>query len=72
MRALRFSAVLGFEIDADTAAALREGAGMLRSIAAERIRDELVRLLCGKNVRQVLTEYRDVFGRCHAAAGADV
>lgn len=61
MRALRFSAVLGFEIDADTAAALRKGAGMLHSIAAERIRDELVRLLCGKNAGQVLTEYRDVF-----------
>ena len=61
MRALRFSAVLGFEIDADTAAALRKGAGMLHNIAAERIRDEPVKLLCGKNVRQVLTEYRDVF-----------
>ena len=61
MRALRFSAVLGFEIDADTAAALSEGAGMLHNIASERIRDELVKLLCGKNAGQVLTEYRDVF-----------
>lgn len=45
MRAVRFSAQLGYSIEKETAAAIREMAGSLANISAERIRTELVKLL---------------------------
>lgn len=41
LRAVRFAARLGFEIAADTADAIRDLAGKCRTIAAERLRQEL-------------------------------
>lgn len=60
MRALRFSAVLGFEIEENTKKALFENRFLLKNIAAERILTELLKLLVGKNVLHVLDEYREV------------
>ena len=45
MRAIRFSAQLGFAIDPETALAIKEFAPKLSDISHERIRDELVKLL---------------------------
>jgi uncharacterized domain HDIG len=45
MRAVRFSAQLGYSIEAGTAAAIKKMAGNLKKISAERIRTELVKLL---------------------------
>ena len=45
MRAVRFSAQLGYEIDGDTLKAASELAPNLRRISAERIRDELEKTL---------------------------
>jgi putative nucleotidyltransferase with HDIG domain len=45
LRAVRFAAVLGFEIEEQTKAAIRERAGDLARISVERIRTEFVRLL---------------------------
>ncbi len=45
MRAVRFAVSLEFEIDAATWSALCQHAGALQQIAAERIRDELARML---------------------------
>lgn len=45
MRAVRFSAQFGFEIEAETADAIRKLAGTLKNISAERIQVELVKLL---------------------------
>ncbi len=45
MRAVRFSAQLGYSIEEGTAAAIKEMAGNLEKISAERIRTELVKLL---------------------------
>lgn len=45
LRAVRFSAQLGFEIEAETAAAIRKLAPTLERISAERIQTELVKLL---------------------------
>ncbi|MDR2043428.1 MAG: HD domain-containing protein [Clostridium sp.] len=45
LRAIRFSAQLGYEIEADTRAAIEELAAGLLRISAERIREELVKLL---------------------------
>ncbi|HEX7654050.1 MAG TPA: CCA tRNA nucleotidyltransferase, partial [Verrucomicrobiae bacterium] len=44
LRAVRFAAQLGFEIEADTLTAVQRGAEKIRLISAERVRDELVKL----------------------------
>lgn len=44
LRAVRFAARLGFQIETDTFAALRANASKIAGISAERIRDELVKL----------------------------
>ncbi|WP_368183198.1 CCA tRNA nucleotidyltransferase [Anaerotruncus rubiinfantis] len=66
LRALRFSAVLGFAIEPKTAKSLRENRDLLWKIARERIFAELCRLVCGQNAREVLWEYPEVV---RAAAG---
>ncbi len=45
LRAVRFTARLGFRLDAATRAALEQMAGELRSVAAERVAEELRRML---------------------------
>ncbi|MCU0723992.1 MAG: HD domain-containing protein, partial [Planctomycetes bacterium] len=45
MRAPRFVAQLGFSIEAGTAGAIRREAGRIAEISAERVRDELLKLL---------------------------
>ena len=45
MRAVRFCAQLGFELDSDTTAAMAQLAPTLKRISAERIQAELVKLL---------------------------
>lgn len=44
LRAVRFAATLGFEIEPATWQALRAHAGSIREVSAERIRDELVKI----------------------------
>lgn len=63
IRALRFSAVCGFEIEADTAAAARALSYKLCGIAAERIYAELKKLLLADSPSRVLIKYRDIFER---------
>lgn len=60
LRCLRFSSVLGFSIAEETAAALHANRGLLANIAAERIRIELDKLLCGENAMAVLRAFPDV------------
>ncbi len=57
LRALRFSAVLGFSIEQKTAQALLTQKELLRQIAAERVQQELIRLLCGAYCAPVLRQY---------------
>ncbi|WP_066583322.1 CCA tRNA nucleotidyltransferase [Cellulomonas timonensis] len=45
MRAARFAAQLGFTVDEDALAAIREMADRISIVSAERVRDELVKLL---------------------------
>ncbi len=61
MRALRFSSVLGFDIEEKTAASLYKNRGLLKKVSAERIFSELLKLLCGKNAAKVLVEHAEVF-----------
>ena len=62
MRAIRFSSVLGFAIEEKTSESVIKNETLLSSIAVERISTELLKLLCGENVLNVLTEYRSVIG----------
>ncbi len=62
MRALRFASVLGFSLDDETAAAVKRNRELLRNISVERLREELVKLICGKSFADVLREYSDVIG----------
>lgn len=61
VRALRFSATLGFPIEEKTAAAMDAHKNDLRKVSAERIFAELKRLLCGRDVKRVLLEFPAVF-----------
>lgn len=49
LRAVRFSAQLGFDIEASTLRAIKDKAKLLLNISAERIRTELTKLLCSDN-----------------------
>lgn len=64
LRAVRFSSVLGFKIEENTEKALREKRDTLKNISAERKREELLKLINGKDAERVLLEYRDVIAVC--------
>ena len=51
MRAARFAAQLGFEVDPSVIAAIKAMAGRIEIISAERVRDEFVKLIMSENPR---------------------
>jgi poly(A) polymerase len=55
MRAARFAAQLGFTVDPAVIEAMRAMAGRIEIISAERVRDELVKLVCAPYPRLGLT-----------------
>ena len=57
MRAVRFSAQLGFEIEEQTQAAIRKLAFSLKNISAERIQVELIKLLTSPHPEQIRLAY---------------
>jgi tRNA nucleotidyltransferase (CCA-adding enzyme) len=61
MRALRFMSVLSFDPDPNTAASIYRCMDLLLNVSAERISNELSKLLCGRNVAKVLELYAEVF-----------
>ena len=61
LRALRFSSILGFNVERETSVAIHKNRYLLKNIAVERINEELLKLLCGQNVKDILTEYFDIF-----------
>lgn len=63
LRALRFSARLGFSIEQKTAESMIKKRRLLKSISAERIFAELSGILCGngQTVTRLLLQFRDVF-----------
>lgn len=62
LRALRFASVLGFTLAPETATAVHDCRELLSNIANERIREEFVKLLCGKGAAEILLAYPDVIG----------
>ena len=68
MRALRFSAVLGFRIEGDTQRAIRELANTVPKVAIERINGEFCKLILGRDADRIIREYRSVL---ETALGAE-
>ena len=62
MRALRFSAQLGFTLEGKTEEALFLQRSLLKDIAVERISAEIEKMLCASNIAPVLLRYVDVLG----------
>jgi poly(A) polymerase len=55
LRAARFSAQLGFDVAPEVVTAMTEMAGRIEIVSAERVRDELVKLVCSARPRRGLT-----------------
>lgn len=55
MRAARFAAQLNFTVAPEVVAAMTAMAGRIEIVSAERVRDELVRLVCGDHPRRGIT-----------------
>ncbi len=60
LRALRFSSVLGFEIEEETEKAIFECKDLLAYISKERVFVELSKMLLGDNIKEVLLKYSEV------------
>lgn len=60
LRALRFSSVLGFSIDSETAIAIHDCKELLKNISVERILSEFTKLITGSGAESILSDYRDV------------
>jgi poly(A) polymerase len=59
LRAVRFAARFGFELDAATAAAMRRSAPRINAVSRERVRDELTKMLtegCARRAFELLDE----------------
>ncbi len=61
LRALRFSAVLGFDIEKETKSAIFSLYTLLSHISAERITSEFLKLLEGEYAEKVLKEFAPLF-----------
>lgn len=61
MRALRFACTLDFDIAPETAQSIIKNKVLLSNVAKERIRVELLKLLCGARVKDILLRFAPVF-----------
>ena len=62
LRGLRFASTLGFTVEEETKKAMLECKHLIKNISAERIFTELSKMLCGKNIKNVLTGFAPVIG----------
>ena len=60
LRALRFAAVLDFQLEDQTAQALRRQKAMLRHVSPPRVGQELAKLLCGPGAARILGQFPDL------------
>ncbi len=82
LRAVRFATVLDFELEARTEAAIPGALGVFRKVAAERVRDEFLKLLLAAGVERGFTlllssgllsaAYPELEAQTRAGAGARV
>lgn len=60
LRALRFASALDFEFEEKTAQSLLKNCALLGNISEERIAKELLKLVCGKGAKRILTDFAPV------------
>lgn len=60
LRGLRFSSVLSFSIDEETEKAMFKCKSLLNNISKERVFIELSKMLCGRNIKEVLLKYSEI------------
>lgn len=60
LRALRFASALDFGIEEKTAQSLLKNRALLGNISEERIAKELLKLVCGKGAKRILTDFAPV------------
>lgn len=60
LRVLRFASALDFEIEEKTAQSLLKNRALLGNISEERIAKELLKLVCGKGAKRILTDFAPV------------
>lgn len=60
LRAMRFASTYNFKIENETACSIHKNKDALNCIAAERVRTELCKILCGSGVLQILLDFSDV------------
>lgn len=60
LRALRFASARDFEIEEKTAQSLLKNCALLGNISEERIAKELLKLVCGKGAKRILTDFAPV------------
>lgn len=61
LRAMRFSATLGFVVEENTRAAMMRESRLILKVSGERIYTELKKLFSGKDCTRVVVEYWDIF-----------
>ena len=60
LRGLRFASRLDFEIEKETSNAIHNLKYLLYNVSKERIKEELIGIVCGKSAERILNDYRDV------------
>ncbi len=60
LRRIRFASQLGFAIEENTKQAIFDCRHLLENISAERIYTELLKLLCGVDVKRILLDYTEI------------
>ncbi len=69
LRGLRFAATLGYEIEAHTAHAMDDTCNLIPHVSAERIREELTKLLVGEYAADVIRRFHTILSvRLHPLA----
>ena len=63
LRGLRFACTLGFEIEENTANAMRHHAESMQKVSAERIYSEFKKCAVGKSFKRVYAQYYDIFAK---------
>ncbi len=64
LRALRFSAQLGFSIEKETSLAILKKQNLISTLPVERISVELDKLICATRIQTIFETYHELLSRC--------
>ena len=63
LRAMRFAASFGFEIEEKTAQSMIKNADRLNLLAIERVSDELIKLICAPDMLRIMKQYKTLIAK---------